>query len=100
MAPSLHVLKPLHKCGSVVRPAQSIARQFTEREADPHFQFDEDDEWRDASLLTSLRAKGIICCRVGRKQACGGNACGQPVTHARFTEEDHQVYLQISQQTS
>ena len=62
---------------------------------------DEDDEWRDASLLTSLRAKGVICLPVsveGKPVAAMLAISPEPMT--TFTEEDHQVYLQISQQTS
>jgi len=62
---------------------------------------DEDDEWRDVSLLTSLRAKGVICLPVlmeGKIVAAMLAVTPEPMT--TFTEEDHQVYLQISQQTS
>ncbi|HQV62478.1 MAG TPA: GAF domain-containing protein [Anaerolineales bacterium] len=62
---------------------------------------DEDDEWRDASLLTSLRAKGIICLPVliDNKPVAAMLAVS-PEPMPAFTEEDYQVYLQISQQTS
>ncbi len=62
---------------------------------------DEDDEWRDASLLTSLRAKGVICLPVvveGKPVAAMLAISPEPITS--FTDEDYQVYLQISQQTS
>jgi len=62
---------------------------------------DEDDEWRDASLLTSLRAKGVICLPIvveGKSVAAMLAVAPEPLTS--FTEEDYQVYLQISQQTS
>ncbi len=62
---------------------------------------DEDDEWRDASLLTSLRAKGVICLPVsmeGKIVAAMLAVTPEPMT--AFTDEDRQVYLQISQQTS
>jgi GAF domain-containing protein/nitrogen-specific signal transduction histidine kinase len=62
---------------------------------------DDDDEWRDASLLTSLRAKGVICLPVvveGKPVAAMLAVSPEPITS--FTEEDYQVYLQISQQTS
>ncbi|MCE9645618.1 MAG: GAF domain-containing protein [Chloroflexi bacterium] len=62
---------------------------------------DDSDEWRDASLLTSLRAKGMICLPVvveGKPVAAMLAVSPEPITS--FTEEDYQVYLQISQQTS
>jgi GAF domain-containing protein len=62
---------------------------------------DEDDEWRDASLLTSLRAKGIICLPVlVENKPVAAMLAVSPEPMPDFTEEDHQVYLQISQQTS
>ena len=62
---------------------------------------DEDDEWRDASLLTSLRAKGILCLPVlVENKPVAAMLAISPETMPDFTEEDHQVYLQISQQTS
>src|SRR5258706_1865364 len=62
---------------------------------------DEDDEWRDASLLSSLRAKGIICLPVlieGKTVAAMLAISPEPMP--AFTDEDRQVYFQISQQTS
>lgn len=62
---------------------------------------DEDDEWRDASLLTSLRAKGVICLPilVENKPVAAMLAVSlEPIP--TFTEEDYQVYMQVSQQTS
>jgi PAS domain S-box-containing protein len=62
---------------------------------------DEDDEWRDASLLTSLRAKGIICLPVlidNKPVAAMLAVSPEPIP--AFTDEDRQVYYQISQQTS
>jgi len=62
---------------------------------------DEDDEWRDASLLTSLRAKGVICLPVlVENKPVAAMLAISPEPMTAFTEEDHQVYLQISQQTS
>ncbi|GAB1470677.1 GAF domain-containing protein [Chloroflexota bacterium] len=62
---------------------------------------DEDDEWRDAALLTSLRAKSVICLPVtvaGKQVAAMLAASPEPMP--AFTEEDQHVYTQISQQTS
>lgn len=62
---------------------------------------DENEEWRDASLLTSLRAKAVICLPVlveGKVVAAMLAVNPEPVPD--FNDEDRQVYLQISQQTS
>ena len=62
---------------------------------------DEDEEWRDASLLTALRSKGVICLPVlVENKPVASMLAVSPETMPDFTEEDHQVYLQISQQTS
>ncbi|MFN8380493.1 MAG: GAF domain-containing protein [Anaerolineales bacterium] len=62
---------------------------------------DENDEWRDASLLTSLRAKGVICLPVlVENKPVAAMLAVSPEPMPDFTQEDHQVYLQISQQTS
>ncbi len=62
---------------------------------------DEEDEWRDASLLTSLRAKGVVCLPVlVENKPVAAMLAVSPEPMPDFTEEDHQVYLQISQQTS
>jgi len=62
---------------------------------------DEEDEWRDASLLTSLRAKGVICLPVlVENKPVAAMLAVSPEPMPDFTQEDHQVYLQISQQTS
>ncbi|MBC7877151.1 MAG: GAF domain-containing protein [Anaerolineales bacterium] len=62
---------------------------------------DEDDEWRDASLLTSLRAKGVICLPVlVENKPVAAMLAVSPEPMTTFTDEDYQVYLQISQQTS
>jgi len=62
---------------------------------------DENDEWRDATLLTSLRAKGVICLPVlVESKPVAAMLAVSPEPMPDFTEEDHQVYLQISQQTS
>ncbi|MFN8412157.1 MAG: GAF domain-containing protein [Anaerolineales bacterium] len=62
---------------------------------------DEDDEWRDVSLLTSLRAKGIICLPVLiENKPVAAMLAISPEPMPVFTDEDRQVYFQISQQTS
>lgn len=62
---------------------------------------DEDDEWRDASLLTSLRAKGVICLPiVVENKPVAAMLAASPEPMPSFTDEDRHVYLQISQQTS
>ncbi len=62
---------------------------------------EDDDEWRDASLLTSLRAKGVICLPVSiDNKPVAAMLAVSPEPLTAFTEEDYQVYLQISQQTS
>ena len=62
---------------------------------------DEDDEWRDATLLTSLRAKSVICLPVLVENKTV--AAMLAISHEslpNFTDEDSKVYLQISQQAS
>lgn len=62
---------------------------------------DEDDEWRDASLLTSLRAKGVICLPIlVENKPVAAMLAVSPEPMPTFTDEDHQVYMQVSQQTS
>ena len=62
---------------------------------------EEDDEWRDASLLTSLRAKAVICLPVLiASKPVSAMLAVSPEPMTAFTEEDHQVYMQIAQQTS
>ncbi|MCC7117029.1 MAG: GAF domain-containing protein, partial [Anaerolineales bacterium] len=62
---------------------------------------DENDEWRDSSLLTSLRAKALICLPVSlENKPVAAMLAISPETMSSFTEEDQQVYLQIAQQTS
>jgi hypothetical protein len=62
---------------------------------------DEDEEWRDATLLTSLRAKGVICLPVlVENKPVAAMLATSPEPMPSFTDEDHQVYMQISQQTS
>lgn len=62
---------------------------------------DEDDEWRDASLLTSLRAKSVICLPIiVENKISAAMLAASPEPLPSFTDEDRHVYTQISQQTS
>ena len=62
---------------------------------------DEDEEWRDTSLLTSLRAKGMICLPVTvERRPVAAMLAITPEPIAAFTDEDRKVYYQISRQTS
>ena len=62
---------------------------------------DENDEWRDASLLTSLRAKGVICLPIlVENRPVAAMLATSPEPMPSFTDEDIKVYTQISQQTS
>ncbi len=62
---------------------------------------DENNEWRDVPLLSQLHAKSVICLPVivENKPVAAMLALGlEPMQD--FTEEDRQVYYQISRQTS
>ncbi len=62
---------------------------------------DDNDEWRDTPLLAQMRAKGVICLPVlveGKTVAAMLAMTPEPMP--AFTEEDRQVYYQISRQTS
>jgi len=62
---------------------------------------EENDEWRDAPLLTALRAKGMICLPViVESQPVAAMLAVSPEQIPSFTDEDRQVYYQISRQTS
>ena len=62
---------------------------------------DENDEWHDASLLTSLRAKSVICLPVlVENKIVAAMLAISPESMPTFTDEDRKVYLQISQQAS
>jgi len=62
---------------------------------------DESEEWRDAPLLTALRAKGVICLPVSvENEPVAAMLAVSPEPLPALTEEDRQVYLQISRQTS
>lgn len=62
---------------------------------------DENDEWRETPLLTQMRAKGVVCLPVlidERPVAAMLAVSIDPLPP--FTEEDRQVYFQISRQAS
>lgn len=62
---------------------------------------EEDDEWREAALLSGLRAKSVVCLPIkieGRVVA--GVLAVSPEPMAGFTDEDRQVYHQIARQTA
>jgi GAF domain-containing protein/nitrogen-specific signal transduction histidine kinase len=62
---------------------------------------DENEEWHDASLLTSLRAKSVICLPVHvENKTVAAMLAISPEAMPDFTDEDRKVYLQISQQAS
>ncbi len=62
---------------------------------------DDNEEWRDTPLLTSLRAKSMICLPVTVKnQTVAAMLAVTPEPLPAFTDEDRQVYFQISRQTS
>lgn len=62
---------------------------------------DDNDEWRDTPLLTQMRAKGVICLPVlVENRAVAAMLAMTPEPMPAFTEEDRQVYYQISRQTS
>ena len=62
---------------------------------------DEDLEWRETPLLTALRAKSLVCLPI--KIDNRTVAAMMAITHEplpSFTDEDYQIYHQISRQTS
>ena len=62
---------------------------------------DEDDEWRDAALLSGLRAKGVICLPINiENHTVAAIMAVTPEPMAGLTVEDRQVYFQIARQTS
>lgn len=62
---------------------------------------DQDDTWRDVSLLTSLHAKAFICLPVFlNNQVVAGVLVMSNEPLPALTEEDRQVYEQISRQVS
>jgi GAF domain-containing protein len=61
---------------------------------------EENDEWREAALLSGLRAKSVVCLpiKVGNRIEAGILAVSpEPMTG--LTDEDRQVYYQIARQT-
>ncbi|NWG35393.1 MAG: GAF domain-containing protein [Chloroflexi bacterium] len=62
---------------------------------------DENMEWRDAPLLTALRAKSMICLPIKiDKRTVAAMMAISPEPMPAFTSEDLQVYHQIARQTS
>ncbi|GAB4543626.1 MAG: hypothetical protein Fur002_15990 [Anaerolineales bacterium] len=62
---------------------------------------DENEEWRDSSLLTALRSKAVICLPIlVEGKVVAAMLAVNPEPMSELKEEDRQVYLQISQQTS
>ncbi len=62
---------------------------------------DENDDWRDTALLTSLRAKSFICLPLtveNRTVAAVMAVSAEPMP--ALTDEDRQIYFQISRQAS
>ena len=61
---------------------------------------DENDEWRDAALLSGLRAKGVVCLpiKIEARVVAGILAVSPEPLHG-LTDEDYQVYYQIARQT-
>ncbi|MEW5942042.1 MAG: GAF domain-containing protein, partial [Chloroflexota bacterium] len=62
---------------------------------------DENDEWRDAALLSALRSKAMICLPLAiENRTVAAILAVTPEPLAGLTEEDTQVYYQIARQTS
>jgi PAS domain S-box-containing protein len=62
---------------------------------------DESDEWRDTSLLSQLRAKGVICLPVlVENQPVAAMLATSTEPLPALTDEDRQVYYQIARQAS
>ena len=62
---------------------------------------DENLEWRDAPLLTALRAKSMVCLPIKiDKRTVAAMLAISPEPMPSFTDEDLQVYHQIARQTS
>ncbi len=61
---------------------------------------EENDEWREAALLSGLRAKGVICLpvKIESRVVAGVLAVSSEAMPA-LTDEDRQVYYQIARQT-
>ena len=62
---------------------------------------EENDEWRDAALLSGLRAKGVICLPIKiENRIVAGVLAVSPEPMPGLTDEDRQVYYQIARQTA
>ena len=62
---------------------------------------DETDEWRSTPLLNGLRAKAFVCLPViVEEKTIAAVLAVSPEPLPAFTDEDRQVYFQISRQTS
>ncbi len=62
---------------------------------------DQDDEWRETSLLSSLHAKAFICLPIFlREKPFAAVLALSTEPLPALTDEDRQVYLQISRQVS
>src|SRR5581483_9345946 len=62
---------------------------------------DDSDEWRDTPLLGQMHAKGVICLPVMvENKPVAAMLAISPDPLPDFTDEDRQVYYQISRQTS
>ncbi len=62
---------------------------------------DEDDEWRDAPLLTAMRSKGMICLPIIlENKTVAAMLAVSPEPMSSLTDEDRQVFIQIARQTS
>lgn len=62
---------------------------------------EDNEDWRDTPLLSSLRTKGFICLPViVENRTVAAMLAVSPEPIPAFTDEDRQVYYQISRQTS
>ena len=62
---------------------------------------EQDDTWRDTPLLGSLHAKGFICLPIMvEEEPVAGILALSPEPMPALTDEDRQVYFQISRQVS
>jgi GAF domain-containing protein len=62
---------------------------------------EENEEWREAALLTALRSKGVICLPLTiENRTVAAILAVTPEPLAGLTDEDIQVYYQIARQTS
>ncbi len=62
---------------------------------------DENDEWREAALLTALRSKGVVCLPLAiENRTVAAILAVTPEPMPGLTSEDTQVYSQIARQAS